>query len=135
MPITGISHVTFLARDLDRTSELWCHGLGAQEVYDSKGRNFSLSREKFFLLGGTWVAVMEGETPPRSYRHVAFQVPESELAQFEQRLRKLGVEVRPPRPRVEGEGISLYFYDFDGNLIELHTGTLDERLKRYAKGA
>jgi hypothetical protein len=35
---------------------------------------------------------------------------------------------------VEGEGQSLYFYDFDNHLFELHTGTLAQRLARYAQG-
>lgn len=48
-------------------------------------------------------------------------------------LRKLGVEIKPPRPRVEGEGQSLYFYDFDKHLFELHTGTLAQRLQRYVQ--
>ena len=50
------------------------------------------------------------------------------------RLRALGAEVKPPRPMVEGEGQSLYFYDFDNHLFELHTGTLAQRLARYAQG-
>lgn len=33
------------------------------------------------------------------------------------------------------EGNSLYLYDFDNQVFELHTGTLDERLTRYATGA
>lgn len=53
------------------------------------------------------------------------------LPEFEQRLRALGVEIKPPRARVEGEGASLYFYDFDNHLFELHTGSLEERLARY----
>ena len=56
----GISHLTFLVRDLDRMARFMCEGLGAVEVYDSNGKNFSLSREKFFVLGGVWVAAMEG---------------------------------------------------------------------------
>ncbi|HTD28660.1 MAG TPA: hypothetical protein VK660_04665 [Xanthomonadaceae bacterium] len=47
------------------------------------------------------------------------------------KLQALGVEVKPPRPRVESEGQSLYFYDFDNHLFELHTGTLEQRLDRY----
>ena len=133
MTIRGISHLTFIVRDLNRTSKLLCAGLGAREVYDSDGRNFSLSREKFLLLGGVWLALMEGDPTERSYRHVAFEVNEAELPEYEARLRSLGAEVRPPRPRVEGEGMSLYFYDYDNNLFELHTGTLEQRLARYAK--
>jgi catechol 2,3-dioxygenase-like lactoylglutathione lyase family enzyme len=131
--IEGISHITFIVRDLERMSRLLREGLGAEEVYDSGKENFSHSREKFFLLGGVWLAAMEGEPAPRSYRHVAFQVPEHELGAYEARLRSIGVEIRPPRPRVDGEGLSLYFYDFDNNLFELHTGTLKQRLERYAR--
>lgn len=135
MPIRGLSHLTFIVRDVDRTARLFCEGLGAQAVYDSQGRNFSLSREKLVLLGGLWLAFMEGEPPAeRSYRHVAFAVADEDLHACEARLRALAVEVKPPRPRVEGEGQSLYFYDFDNHLFELHTGTLAQRLARYAQG-
>lgn len=128
----GISHITFIVRDLDRMATFLCDGLGAREVYDSAGRNYSLSREKFFLLGGVWLAAMEGVPPAdRSYQHVAFRVGEAELPGYQARLEALGVDVRPPRPRVEGEGQSLYFHDFDNHLFELHTGTLEQRLARY----
>ena len=131
MSIEGISHITFIARDLERAANLLCAGLGAKEVYDSTRKNFSISREKFFTLGGIWLAVMEGEPVARSYRHVAFKVDAAELRELESRLRSLGVEIQPSRPRVEGEGQSLYFYDFDNNLFELHTGTLEQRLETY----
>ncbi|MBD9479379.1 FosX/FosE/FosI family fosfomycin resistance hydrolase [Pseudoxanthomonas sp. PXM02] len=131
----GISHLTFIVRDLDRMAMLLCEGLGAREVYDSAQRNFSLSREKFFLLGDTWLAAMQGEPPAeRSYQHVAFAVSEADLPLYRARLEALGVEIRPPRERVQGEGLSLYFYDFDNHLFELHTGTLEQRLERYGEG-
>ena len=133
MTIRGISHLTFIVRDLDRTARLLTEGLGAEEVYDSASRNFSLSREKFFLLCGVWLAFMEGSPAGRSYRHVAFEVDAADLPRYETRLRSLGAEIKPPRSRVEGEGMSLYFYDYDDNLFELHAGTLDERLARYAQ--
>ncbi|MDI1269441.1 MAG: FosX/FosE/FosI family fosfomycin resistance hydrolase [Polaromonas sp.] len=132
MPVQGVSHITFIVRDLDRMALFLCEGLGAKEVYDSKARNFSLSREKFFMLGDTWLAAMEGDPPAeRSYRHLALKVEASELPGFASRLRAIGAEVRPARPRVPGEGQSLYFYDFDNHLFELHTGTLEERLRQY----
>lgn len=132
----GISHITFIVRDLERMATFLCEGLGAREIYDSAERNYSLSREKFFLLGGVWLAAMEG-TPPeqRSYQHVAFRVDESELPAYRQRLEALGAEIRPERPRVEGEGLSLYVHDFDNHLFELHAGTLEQRLARYGAPA
>jgi len=131
----GVSHITFIVRDLRRMALVLCEGLGATELYDSAGTNFSLSREKFFHLGGVWIAAMEGEpAAERSYQHVAFKVAPEELPRYQERLERLGLEIRPPRNRVPGEGESLYFYDFDNHLFELHTGTLEERLNHYQPG-
>lgn len=133
MPIQGVSHITFIVKDLERTATFLRDGLGAVEVYDSKGRDFSHSREKFFTLGGIWLAIMEGESPKqRTYRHLAFKIDDADLEGFEAQIRALGAEVKAPRPRIAGEGRSLYFYDFDNHLFELHTGTLEERLESYA---
>ncbi len=133
--VQGISHLTFIVSDLERMARFLCEGLGAEQVYDSAQRNYSLSREKFFVLGGVWLAAMEGQAPTqRSYQHVAFQVPEAELDGYRERLHALGCDLLPARPRVEGEGQSLYVYDFDNHLFELHTGTLQQRLARYATG-
>jgi catechol 2,3-dioxygenase-like lactoylglutathione lyase family enzyme len=131
--MNGISHITFIVRDLQRMAGFMCQGLGAREVYDSSAHNFSLSREKFFVLSDVWVAAMEGEPPSaRSSQHVAFSVDDAELPGYRARLEALGVEIRAPRERVDGEGQSLYFYDFDNHLFELHTGTLEQRLSHYS---
>ncbi|MBV8636265.1 MAG: FosX/FosE/FosI family fosfomycin resistance hydrolase [Burkholderiaceae bacterium] len=130
----GLSHLTFVVHDPDRSARLWCEALGAVEVYDSGALQFSLSREKFFTLGCMWIALMEGEPfAVRNYRHTAFKVDESDLASYRERLLALGAEVKESRPRVAGEGQSLYFYDYDNHLFELHSGTLEQRLERYAK--
>ncbi len=134
MPIKTISHLTFIVKDLERMAMFLCAGLGAREVYDSGAQTFSLSPEKFFLLGDTWIAAMQGEPPAeRSYQHVAFAVHEADLLKIEQRLSALGVEIKPPRSRIAGEAQSLYFNDFDNHLFELHTGTLATRLASYAQ--
>lgn len=132
MSITGLSHLTFVVRDLERSARLWIEGLGAEQVYDSGERYHSRSPERFLLLGGMWIALMQGTPGTRSYRHVAFAIDEGDLPAFEARLRALGVEVAPPRPRISGEGVSLYFHDYDDNLLELHSGSLQQRLAAYA---
>jgi fosfomycin resistance protein FosX len=77
---------------------------------------------------------MEGESlPSRTYNHVAFKVSDAQLDAARISVIRLGFDMRPPRPRVEGEGQSLYFHDFDNHLFELHTGMLEERLARYRK--
>lgn len=135
MAITGLSHLTFVVRDLERSARLWTQGLGAEQVYDSGEQYHSRSPERFFLLGGVWIALMQGAAGTRSYRHVAFATDEGDLPVFEARLRALGVEIAPPRPRISGEGLSLYFHDYDDNLLELHSGSLQQRLAAYAREA
>lgn len=132
--IEGLSHITFIVKDLERMKLLLVGALGGKEVYDSGDKQFSVSREKFFKVGGVWVAVMEGDSlPEKTYNHVAFQVPARDLPRYRAAIEKLGLIIREPRPRVHGEGQSLYFYDFDNHLFELHTGTLNERLAAYAR--
>jgi catechol 2,3-dioxygenase-like lactoylglutathione lyase family enzyme len=101
-------------------------------VYDSGDQTFSLSKERFFLMGDLWIAIMEGEPlPTKTYNHIAFKIDERDYETYLSKLRPLNVEIREGRPRIEGEGRSIYFYDYDNHLFELHTGTLDDRLKQY----
>lgn len=133
--IQGISHLTFVVRDLELAARFFVEFLGAREVYASGARTFSHAPEKFFTAGGLWLAAMQGEPrQERSYDHAAFSVREEDLDRFEQKALALGLEIRPPRPRLPGEGRSLYVHDYDGHLFELHAGALDERLARYAAG-
>ena len=130
--IEGISHVTFIVSNLQRMTEFLTAIFDAREVYASGDRTFSVSQEKFFLVGGVWVAIMEGQAlSEKTYNHVAFKIAEADFDSYAERVRRHGVEVREGRSRVAGEGSSLYFYDYDNHLFELHTGTLALRLERY----
>ncbi len=133
--IAGLSHMTFVVRDLERMTRILTGIFGAREVYASGGEIFSIAHEKFFQVGDLWIAVMEGEPlPSRTYNHVAFKIEDAEFEVYEAKVKAMGLEIRPPRQRVTGEGRSIYFYDDDNHLFELHTGTLGERLERYAQG-
>ena len=129
----GLSHITFVVRDLDRMETVLTRVLDARRVYDSGDAPVSLSPERFYEIGGVWVAVMQGDPlPERSYNHVAFHVADDDLDDRLARIRALGLDVRPGRPRVPGEGRSIYFHDFDNHLFELHSGTRAGRLQAYA---
>lgn len=132
--IKGISHITLIVADLDKTTGLLRAVFDAREVYSSGEKRFSLSREKFFLINDIWLCIMEGEPLiERTYNHIAFQVSESEFDSYKSKIIASGVDFRPERPRIDGEGRSIYFYDFDNHLFELHTGTLEERLHAYSE--
>jgi len=132
--IEGLSHITFIVRDLERMTAFLTKIFDAEEVYASGDRTFSIAREKFFLINHLWIAIMEGESlSDKTYNHVAFKIHEEDFARYLGRVQALGVEVRCDRTRVEGEGKSLYFYDYDNHLFELHAGTLNQRLDRYLR--
>lgn len=133
--IEGLSHITFIVEDLDRMADLLTRVFDAEEIYSNGAETFSISREKFFLIGGQWIAVMDGEALPNgTYNHIAFKIAEADLPLYRERISALGLDPRESRPHMSGEGSSLYFYDYDNHLFELHTGTLAERLVRYAQG-
>ena len=130
--IEGLSHITLIVRDLERMSQLLKAIFDAEEVYASGDDTHSIAQERFFLIGGIWLATMEGAPlSEQSYNHVAFKISEDDFDMYADRVRAAGVEMRIGRPRIEGEARSLYFHDHDNHLFELHTGTLDERLAAY----
>ncbi|MFT9495109.1 FosX/FosE/FosI family fosfomycin resistance hydrolase [Anaerosolibacter sp.] len=133
--IEGVSHITFIVQDLELASKFFTSIFDAEEIYSSGKETFSLSSEKFFLIGNQWIAIMSGDSlAERTYNHVAFKIPDEDFDIYKSRVEALGVDFKPPRSRVDGEGRSLYFYDFDNHLFELHTGTLSQRLNRYVEG-
>lgn len=132
--IFGLSHLTFIVHDLEKMSHIIVDVFGGREVYASGTKPHSLSPEKFFDVDGPWIAIMQGDPlPARTYNHVAFKVSVEQLEKSKLAIEKLRLEFRESRPRVSGEGQSLYFHDYDNHLFELHTGTLEERLVAYKK--
>lgn len=131
--VTGLSHITLIVHNLDAMEAILTTVLDARKIYDSAEKTFSIARERFFDVAGVWVASMEGEPlPSRTYNHIAFAISDDAYDNMLERIRSLGLEVREGRPRVAGEGRSIYFYDHDNHLFELHSGTLEERLQRYS---
>ena len=134
--IESISHITFIVKDVKRSAELFRYLFNAEEVYDSSNKNYSVGYEKFLLIGDTWIAIMEGDSIlERSYNHIAFKVPESDFDEYIGKVKESGLEIIKGRDRIEGEARSVYFYDYDNHLFELHTGTLSERLSYYSTNA
>ena len=133
--IEGLSHITFIVRDLKKMAHFLKTIFDAREIYSSGDKTFSISREKFFIINDIWVAIMEGDPlSEKTYNHVAFKIAQEDFDKYSERVKTLGLEIREGRSRVSGEGNSLYFYDYDNHLFELHTGTLQQRLDRYNHG-
>ena len=134
----GLSHVTFISGNPDRTKRILEQVLDARGIYKSGDDTLSLSRERFFMVGDVRVAVMQGAPlPSRSDNHIAFAVAEDEIDDRVARIAALGMDLRPPCApcaRVPGEGQSICAYRPENCLIELHSGSLEARLARDAQG-
>lgn len=132
--VEGLSHITFIVKDLDQMEQVLVNVLDAKKIYDSGDKQFSVAKERFYDVGGIWVAVMIGEPlPTQTYNHVAFKISDDEYDQRLAAIKALGLKVLDGRKRVAGEARSIYFYDYDNHLFELHSGTLKERLRAYAQ--
>jgi len=130
--INGLSHITFIVRDLNKMEDVLTTVLDGRKIHDSGTQIFSYSKERFFDVGGIWIAIMEGDPlKEHSYNHIAFELNADEFDQKLRCIHALGLTVKEDRSRVSGEGRSLYFYDYDNHLFELHSGNLEDRLRRY----
>lgn len=132
--IHGLSHLTFICKDLKKSAQMFEFIFNAEKIYFSGEKTFSIAKEMFFKIGDIWIAIMEGESVEKTYNHVAFQVKEEDLPEFEKKIKSLGLTILPGRKREKEEGQSLYFYDEDNHLFELHTGDLNTRLTFYKDG-
>lgn len=130
--VLGISHITLVVSDLKKTASMFTDILGAEVAYDSGENHYSISKEKFIVLNNVWIAIMEGEPlKERTYNHIAFQITDDDFVLYQERIKSSGLEILTGRTRIHGEARSIYFYDYDNHLFELHTGSLEERLKEY----
>jgi len=90
----------------------------------------------YFDIGGLWVALNEEKDIPRneiqySYTHTAFTIDESEYNSWYRWLKKNNVNILEGRTRNVRDKKSIYFIDPDGHKLELHTGTLENRMNYY----
>ncbi len=55
--ISGISHITFIVQDLEKSSYFLKTIFKAKEAYSSGEKTFSISKEMFFLVGDLWICI------------------------------------------------------------------------------
>jgi len=129
--IHRLSHITLICKDIGKTSRFLKKIFGAVEFYTTKKTIYSLSKEKFFKIGNLWMVTMEGEAVAKTYNHIAFQADATKFVRIRRMLKELGLKVLKGRKRKGAEGDSIYFYDYDNHLFELHSGNLNKRLAYY----
>jgi glyoxylase I family protein len=126
--IREIDHVVLRVKDIERMRRFYCDVLGAQHV--AYRAQFGMSHLR---VGSAMLDLVEvdgplgkqrGAAPGREGRnmdHLCFRVEPFDQEAIVAHLRKHGVPVGDIRPRfgAEGNGISIYLADPEGNTVEL----------------
>ncbi|WP_051322115.1 VOC family protein [Alicyclobacillus contaminans] len=124
----GFNHVTINVADLAVSLSFYVDTLGMALVH--RGR-----RDVYLEWGDAWICLQERPELPSpnaqlGVDHVALHVSPTAFHRMVEILRTRNVPlVRGPLER--GGGWTVNFLDPDGTQLELHTGTLAERMKNW----
>lgn len=127
--IKSINHICYSVSNLDNSIRFYKDILCGELLVSGK-------TTAYLDIGGLWVALNEEKDIPRneiqySYTHTAFAIEESEYNSWHQWLKKNNVNILEGRTRNLRDKQSIYFTDPDGHKLELHTGTLENRMNYY----
>jgi len=114
--ICGIDHVVLRVGDIDRMRKFYCEVLGAQHV--AYRPEFGMSHLR---IGAAMIDLVKGERSGTNMDHFCLRVEPFDQQAILAHLKQHGVEVGAVRNRfgAEGNGISIYLTDPEGNTVEL----------------
>ncbi|MCD2479134.1 FosB1/FosB3 family fosfomycin resistance bacillithiol transferase [Mammaliicoccus lentus] len=127
--IKGINHITYSVSNIAKSIEFYRDILGADILVESE-------TSAYFNLGDIWLALNEEKNIPRSeikysYTHIAFTISDNDFEDWYIWLKENEVNILEGRDRDTRDKKSIYFTDLDGHKLELHTGSLEDRLNYY----
>lgn len=122
--------MTFSVQNLNESVDFYVKILDAKLLYLEK-------KTAYLELAGIWIALNQEDIPRNeikfSYTHTAFTIKEEEVQFWYNKLTQNNVKILNGRKRYPEERKSIYFEDPDGHKLELHTGTMKERINFYEK--
>lgn len=117
--VAGFNHLTLAVSDLDRSFEFYVDVLG----FNPEGR---WDEGAYLSADSLWLCLSLGHTSPANdYTHYAFSVDKSQFQPINDRI--LDVSTNSWKANTS-EGMSHYFLDPDGHKLEIHCGSLLDRL-------
>ncbi|PML79166.1 fosfomycin resistance glutathione transferase [Enterovibrio norvegicus] len=118
--LSGLNHITLSVSHLDTSLTFYTKQLGF------KG-HVKWDDGAYLSLGDIWLCLSLGRPCEKTdYTHIALTVEESAYATFVEKIRAAGVSEWKQN---KSEGHSLYLLDPDDHKLEIHVGTLANRLE------
>ena len=116
LKLRGIDHVVLRVRDIDAMRRFYCDVLGAQHIVYRPAYRMSHLR-----VGGAMIDLVEGERSGCNMDHLCLRVEPFDQAAIVAHLTKHGIPVGKIANRfgAEGNGVSIYLTDPEGNTVEL----------------
>ena len=116
LTICGIDHVVLRVADIERMRKFYCEVLGAQHVVYRP--EFGMSHLR---IGAAMIDLVRGERSGTNMDHFCLRVEPFDPPAIVAHLKKHGIAVGDIRNRfgAEGNGISIYLNDPEGNIVEL----------------
>lgn len=127
--VQGINHITITVSELAKAVQFYQEILGAKIAH--KGNT-----DVYLDIGGIWLCLLEIKKAKPKQKdqigvdHFAFSVSKEDFIEASDYLKEKQVIItRGPIDR--GGGWTISFLDPDGNELELYTGSLYERMKKW----
>ena len=118
LTIRGIDHVVLRVRDIERVRKFYCDILGASHV--AYRPEFGMSHLR---AGAAMIDLVQVKDPiaGRNMDHLCLRIEPFEQDAIVAHLKKHGVAVGDIKNRfgAEGNGVSIYLTDPEGNTVEL----------------
>src|SRR3990170_8885983 len=116
LTICGIDHVVLRVRDMDRMRNFYCEVLGAHHVAYRPELGMSHLR-----VGAAMIDLVKADRSGCNMDHFCLRVEPFDQEAIVAHLKRHGVAVGDIRKRygAEGNGISIYLSDPEGNTVEL----------------
>ncbi|ADO50049.1 FosA family fosfomycin resistance glutathione transferase [[Enterobacter] lignolyticus] len=122
--LNGLNHLTLAVSQLAASLDFYQRLLGLR-------LHARWEHGAYLSCGELWLCLSvdpqrQSTAPEHSdYTHYAFSIDEQDFAAFTERLERHGVVIWKKN---KSEGASYYFLDPDGHKLEVHVGTLAQRL-------
>jgi catechol 2,3-dioxygenase-like lactoylglutathione lyase family enzyme len=119
--INGINHITLSVKDIDESFKFYKEILGLKPIMKSK-------ISAYFTAENTWIALTKDEckTNKSDYSHIAFNIDSKKFNTLKNRIKDYGAKEWQEN---KTEGYSFYFLDPSGNKLEIHSTSLEDRIK------